>query len=156
MHLRDLFVELGEAAAEGQAAAIDAARRLIIARHFHDAATDGEPERLVANTVPVEIAPGREVQVPTFVLSTSERIRLTKIEVELESDIALDEEERSVSVGLKRGLCRRQSHAKIRATLELTGPTEAASLLEDALNAKMRSDLSRVIVDVGSDDEPLT
>ena len=152
MKLSDLLSYIGQAGAEASLKAARHSHQRLM-HMFHVVEKDGV-KSLVPKDVEIEIA-GRKVNVPEIILSRVGGLDLKTLVFEIETDVYIDskdlnipKEEKeeipvsSVQVGLKRGLFRRNSHAKITAEFEMGPPPEGISQIEDKLNETLRADMS--------------
>lgn len=151
---RDFLAELGEAAAHTQDAGVRRSRKLLYDRLFEE--KDG---RIVPRTVTVHVG-DTEIPVPLFVLEVGRPVRMESFEIETETDLRIEdipdpadtEGLSSIQVGLKRGLFRRCSHAKIRATFSTEEPTEATEVLRDKMNQALRNHFMGATTPTEADD----
>ena len=136
---------LGRAGAEAQDASARKAKDLALERNF----VKGVDGRFTARTFDV-LFNGRVVKVPTILLERMRALRMDEFEVEFETDISLPDDSngtcKDLQVGLKRGLLRRSSHAKIRAKFSTEGQTEGSHVMREKLNKVLRDAFADAVI----------
>ena len=155
---RAFLAELGAAAAETQDAGVRRSRQLLYERLFEE--KDGQ---IVPRTFTVNVG-DVEVMVPLFVLEAARPVRLGSFDIETETDISIsdvpDPKEipglSSIQVGLKCGMFKRSSHARIKATFTTEDPPEAVEVLRDKLNQALREQFMQAAVNVAVSEDTTT
>ena len=137
MNLSEFLAQIGHSGTVAAREAAEYSRRRLLG-HFKE----GEPK-----TKRLKIC-DTEVDVPTFILSRSGGLDLHELHVDIETSISIDEAQSiadvpqcQIDVGLKKGLFKKSTHAKVKAIFRMGPPPEALSQIEDKLNQALMEEL---------------
>ena len=117
-------------------------------REIHDLFTENKKGVLVPLSKQIQILEGHEVEVPNYTVRHLSGITLDELEIELETDIDIQDSDGKVSMHTnlkRRNPFSRKSHIKIRAKYKMSDIAEGLHLLRDKFNAKLSNALESII-----------